>query len=124
GGGGVQRSALIRDLSVGGALLLTRAKLQVGDRVMLTLYLREGLEAFTVDGKVVREEKRPPEMVHPWTHCAAVQFDEHHKEFEEEAKALAERQAALSGRKPGDAPPSSRVPPSLGQTPKPPSARP
>src|SRR6185436_14084131 len=92
---GVNRSALIRDLSVSGALLLTRARMRVGDAVKLSLHLREGIEPVTVSGKVVREEKRPSEMVHPWTKQVAIQFDAPLAELEAEAKALAERQAAL-----------------------------
>jgi hypothetical protein len=94
---GVPRSALIRDLSVSGALLLTRARLAIGDTVKLSLYLREGLEPTAVSARVVREEKRTGEMVHPWTKAVAVQFDEPLLELEGEAKALADRQAALRG---------------------------
>jgi hypothetical protein len=103
---GVPRSALIRDLSVSGALLLTRAKLRVGDTVKLSLYLREGIEPFATTAYVVREERRPSEMVHPWTKAVAVQFENPIAELEPEARALADRQAAISGRRPG--PPSSR----------------
>lgn len=96
---GVPRSALIRDLSVSGALLLTRARLAVGDPVKLALYLRVGAEPHQVTGRVVREEQRPSEMVHPWTKSVAVQFDEPVTAIEQDAKGLAERQAALAGRR-------------------------
>jgi hypothetical protein len=39
-------------------------------------------------------------MVHPWTKAVAVQFDEPLLELEGEAKALADRQAALRGNGP------------------------
>ncbi len=94
---GVPRSALIRDLSVSGALLLTRAKLAIGDAVKLSLYVREGIEPFTTTARVVREEQRPGEMVHPWTKAVAVHFDAPIAELEDEARALADRQAALRG---------------------------
>jgi PilZ domain len=94
---GVPRSALIRDLSVSGALLLTRARLAIGDTVKLSLYLREGIEPFATTARVVREEKRTSEMVHPWTKAVAVQFDDRIPDLEGEAKALADRQAALRG---------------------------
>jgi hypothetical protein len=94
---GTPRSALIRDLSVSGALLLTRARLAIGDEVKLSLYLREGLEPFATTARVVREEKRTSEMVHPWTKAVAVQFDQLLPELEDEAKSLADRQAALRG---------------------------
>jgi PilZ domain len=96
---GVARSALIRDLSVSGALLLTRARLRIGDLVKLSLYLKEGAEPFAASGRVVREEKRPTELSHPWTKAVAVHFDEPLAELEAEAKALAERQAALAAKR-------------------------
>jgi hypothetical protein len=99
---GVQRTALIRDLSVSGALLLTRAKLEVGDTVRLSLYLTDGAPPRFATARVVRHERRSVEMAHPWTKAVAVQFDEPITELEAEAKALAARQAALSGRKPAD----------------------
>lgn len=98
---GVPRSALIRDLSVSGALLLTRARLQIGDTVKLALHLREDAEPFTATARVIREERRPSDLVHPWTNTVAVQFEAPIKELEEEAKALAERQAALLGHPSG-----------------------
>jgi hypothetical protein len=97
---GVARSALIRDLSISGALLLTRARLKIGDPVKLSLYLKEGTEPFSAAGQVVREEKRPSEMVHPWTKAVAVRFDEPIAELEADARALAERQAALAVKRP------------------------
>ena len=101
--GGVQRTALIRDLSISGALLLTRAKLEIGDAVRLSLFLKDGEEPRFTTAKVVRNERRTVEMAHPWTKVVAVQFDEPIAELEPEARALAARQAALAGRKPVDA---------------------
>src|SRR4051812_30203828 len=69
---GVARSALIRDLSVSGALLLTRARFKVGDRIKLTLYLSDGIELYPIEGSVVREERRTAELAHPWTKSIAV----------------------------------------------------
>lgn len=97
-GEGNPRSALIRDLSVSGALLLTRARLEVGDTVRLSLYLKEGDEPYFTTARVVRNERRSIEVAHPWTKAVAVQFDEPIKALDAEAKALAERQAALAGR--------------------------
>jgi hypothetical protein len=96
---GVPRSALIRDLSVSGALLLTRARLAVGDTIKLSLHLGEGREPRVTLARVVREERRPNEMVHPWTKSVAVQFEEPIPELEAEARTLAERQAVLAGRR-------------------------
>ena len=97
--GGQQRTALIRDLSISGALLLTRAKITVGDTVRLSLYLKEGMEPVFTTARVVRHERRASELAHPWTKAVAVQFDEPMAALELEAMALAEKQAALAGRK-------------------------
>ena len=101
-GEGVQRTALIRDLSVSGALLLTRAKLAIGDSVRLSLYLKEGMEPVFTKGRVVREERRSMDLAHPWTKAVAVQFEVPMPELEAEAMALADRQAALVSKKPPD----------------------
>lgn len=98
-GSGKQRTALIRDLSVSGALLLTRARVEIGAAVRLSLYLREGEEPQVASGRVVRHERRGIEMAHPWTQAVAVQFDEPIAALEPDAKALAARQAAIAGRK-------------------------
>jgi hypothetical protein len=99
-GQGVQRNALIRDLSVSGALLLTRARLEIGDTVRLSLYLKEGIEPWFTTARVVRNERLRIEMAHPWTKAVAVQFDEPIPALEPEARSLADRQAALAGRRP------------------------
>jgi hypothetical protein len=96
---GGQRSALIRDLSVAGALLLTRAKLTVGDPVRLSLYLNQGAEPYLVAGHVVRRERLPIELAHPWTRAVGVHFDAPLPALEADAAALAERQAALYAKK-------------------------
>lgn len=113
---GVQRNALIRDLSVSGALLLTRAKIALGDPVKLSLYLKEGEEPTIVSAKVVRHERRSIEVAHPWTKAVAVQFDTPLTDLEADVMELAERQALLAGKKPVviGAPPS-KPPPSGGK---------
>jgi hypothetical protein len=105
---GVPRSALIRDLSVSGALLLTRARLHIGDTVKLSLYLREGTPPFMTTGRIVREERRPSEMVHPWTKALAVQFEAPLPGLEDEARALADKQASLMGARRTGPPPPNR----------------
>lgn len=96
---GEPRSALIHDLSVTGALLLTRAKLDVGDDVKLMLHLEGDKTPLAVSAKVVRVERRTSEMAHPWTRNVAVQFEEAMPQVEEAAKQIASRQAALRGHK-------------------------
>lgn len=95
---GAQRTAIIRDLSVSGALLFTRARLAVGDAVRLSLYLKEGVAPWFATARVVRNERRSIEVAHPWTKAVAVCFDRPIPELEADAKALAERQAALVRR--------------------------
>ena len=88
--------ALIRDLSVTGALLLTRADLKVGEPIRLSLYLSEdAAEALPASGRVVRFEQRDAEHAEVWHHTAAVHFDEPLRDHEDAIKSLAERQAAL-----------------------------
>jgi hypothetical protein len=100
-GPGVARSALIRDLSVSGALLLTRARFKAGDPIELSLYLDDRPEAYKVAGHVVRSARRDGQLAHPWTMSLGVRFDRPLTELEPQIKALARRQAALFGRDPG-----------------------
>jgi hypothetical protein len=94
--GGSTRMALIRDLSVSGALLLTRERLKIGDAVELSLYLWEDTEQVRkASARVVRVEPRTGERAEVWHHSAAVQFDEPLRECAAEIKDLADRQAAL-----------------------------
>lgn len=94
--GGSTRMALIRDLSVSGALLLTREKLSVGDRVALSLYLTEDIDqARRTAALVVRVEPCWGERADIWHHTTAVQFEEPLLDCEAEIKALAARQEAL-----------------------------
>lgn len=94
--GGSTRMALIRDLSVTGALLLTREKLSVGDRVLLSLYLTEDMDqARRAAALVVRVEPRTGERADVWHHSTAVQFEEPLLDCETEIKALAAKQEAL-----------------------------
>ncbi len=97
---GVVRTALIRDLSVSGALLLTRAAYAVGDTIKLSLYLAEGEEPTLVEGKVVRSARRTGELAHPWTRSVGVRFDQTVTALEPMVKVLAEKQAALFTKKP------------------------
>ncbi len=97
-GSGIARSALIRDLSVSGALLLTRARFKVGDPIELSLYLDDQPDAHKVSAHVVRVERRTGDRAHPWTMSLGVRFDVALTDLEPQVKALADRQAALFGR--------------------------
>lgn len=90
------RTAVIRDLSATGTLLLTRAILNVGDRVKLNLYLTQDLSAPCLrEGRVVRFEKRPPSVAGVWPHSVAVAFDDPLDGFDEVITEVAARQKRL-----------------------------
>ena len=93
--GGVTRSAIIRDLSIGGTRLLTRARPEVGDRVRLSLYITaDPDQPGDVSGRVVRIEPWGDGST-LWSFSVAVQFDEPATRYENEIKDLAARQAEL-----------------------------
>lgn len=93
--GGVTRSAIIRDLSITGARLLTRARPDVGDRVRLSLYITPNPEEPGIAmGNVVRVEPWGDGST-LWSFSVAVEFDEPASAYEQEIKDLAERQAKM-----------------------------
>ncbi len=100
-GNGVKRPAMIRDLSVTGVLLMTVAKLNIGDDITLHLYLTGDVrQARVTKGRVVRDERRSVEMSDMWPYAVAVQFADAFPEQElEDVRALAEKQARLVGAK-------------------------
>ncbi len=93
------RTAVIRDLSVTGALLLTGARAQIGDQVTLNLYVLGDETMHTVTGRIVRYERRDPATSGMWPFSLGVQFDAPLTELEDQIKEVAARQAALLGRK-------------------------
>jgi hypothetical protein len=94
--GGSTRMALIRDLSVSGAQLLTRARLTAGDAVELSLYLADDMDKVRrVSARVVRAEPRAGERAEVWHYTAAVQFDEPIEDCAAEIREIAARQAEL-----------------------------
>jgi hypothetical protein len=99
--GGARRSAMMHDLSKSGASLVVSTLLKVDDRISLTLYVKGDPDSPSqvTPARVVRVEPLPPEARGLWTHRIAVQFDEPLEGFDDEIKALAERQRKL-GLKP------------------------
>ena len=89
--------ALIRDISVGGALLLTRDRFEIGDAIELSMYVSGDPEAAPrlVAGKVVRFERRGAEQADLWLYSAAVSFEEPQAELEGEIRKLEEHQKKL-----------------------------
>jgi hypothetical protein len=97
-GNGQKRTAMIKDLSVSGALLLTRARVKPDDEVTLSLYLTgDPNVARIVKGRVVRDERRSIEVSDIWPFAVAIRFDEPFSEIEPDVKAIAEKQAASLG---------------------------
>ena len=94
---GAKRTAMIRDLSVSGALLVVRTLLHVDDRVSLQLFVSGDPDAPSraTPARVVRVEPLEPAAVGPWTHRVAVHFDEPLTDFQAEIEALERRQRAL-----------------------------
>jgi PilZ domain len=94
---GAKRTAMIHDLSISGALLVVRTRLNVDDRVWLQLYVNGDPDSPTraTPARVVRIEPLEPKAVGPWTHRVGVQFDEPLTDFQDEIKALEARQRAL-----------------------------
>jgi hypothetical protein len=93
------RTAVIRDLSVTGALLLTSARCKVGDEVTMNLYVMGDETMHTVTGKVVRHERRDLATAGLWPYSLGIHFDEPLHELEPQIAEVAARQAALLGRK-------------------------
>jgi hypothetical protein len=94
--GGSTRMALIRDLSVSGALLLTREKLAVGDAITLSLYLRDDMsQARRVGATVVRVDAREGGRAEVWHWSVAVQLADALTDCEAEIKEIADRQEEL-----------------------------
>jgi hypothetical protein len=94
--GGSTRMALIRDLSVSGALILTREKLDVGDEVVLNLYLTDDMDQVRrAPARVVRTEPREGDRAEVWHHSIAVCFAEPLTDCAAEIAEIERRQAEL-----------------------------
>ena len=89
--------ALIRDISVRGALLLTRERFDVDDSIELSMYVSgdPGAPPRVVGAKVVRFERRNVEQADLWLYSAAVEFDAPQVELEEEIRALEAHQKEI-----------------------------
>ena len=90
------RTAMIRELSVVGAQILTQTKREVGAEVELSLYLEDGAEPRDVSAKVVRCERRTDGGV--WPYLTVVEFHAPLTELEAEIKELAAHQEKVFGR--------------------------
>lgn len=91
---------IIRDLSVSGALLFTRARLTVGEAVKISLYILDDSNPRVVNGHIMRWERRNVDYSETWPNSVGIRFDELLEDCEAEIKAVADQQAAASVRKP------------------------
>jgi PilZ domain len=93
---GAPRASMIQNLSVTGALLLSRKELPAGDRVRLQLFIFEDIKEFRyASGRVVRSEPLGEDAIGLWTCRIGIQFDEPLTACESDIVALAERQERL-----------------------------
>lgn len=87
---GVQRPALIRNLSLSGALILMNtSRVAIGDRVELQLFIHDDLtRCLPAPGTVVRVETIPQEQRGPWLVRVAVHFDDALNKYESQITAF------------------------------------
>jgi hypothetical protein len=93
----IERSAVTKDVSESGLLLLTRVRLVEGQPVKLKIH-RPGEEdrPLVLSGRVVRREQLTREEIGTWREKVAFAFDVPQPELAEEFAALADRQARVS----------------------------
>lgn len=95
------RSAVSKDASPSGLLLLTRAEVAVGDKVRLHVHRSDtALPPFEVRGQVVRTEPLDASEALLWKRKVAIALDGSPPELFADARELAEHQAKLYHGKP------------------------
>ncbi len=93
---GEERTALIRDLSVTGALLLVRTEVHIGDKLRLALHISENIdEVREATAEVLRVVPLADDELGLWLKKVAVHFDHAMTIYEKEIDELHERQARL-----------------------------
>jgi len=97
-GDGPVRAAITRDGSASGILLLTRAKLEVGQRVELRVFFIDG-DAHHVVGKVVRQEPLAQGENTMWRTKVGVAMESPDPELAEQFEKLAKQQSKIYGEK-------------------------
>ncbi len=94
--GTTPRTAITKDISELGLLLLTRAKLDKGQYVVVKIYLPgDEMRSVEVRGKVVRLEELADEEKGIWRDKVAFTFDEAQPELATEFEKLAMQQAKV-----------------------------
>lgn len=92
--------ALIRNISLSGALILIRKRLEVAEPLDLSLHLSPDEEPGPVRrarASVVRSEPLDDRRAGLWRHQVGVRFDDDLRDIEEQVKAVAARLLARFG---------------------------
>jgi hypothetical protein len=95
-GEGPVRSAITRDGSARGLLLLTRASLEAGQHVTIKVFFSEG-QSRAFGARVVRQAPLDPEENALWRHKMAVEMDAPDPELAAKLEELAVQQAKTYG---------------------------
>lgn len=95
-GQGPVRSAITRDGSATGLLLLTRAKLELGQEVQISVFLNEG-EQRAVSARVVRQEPLDSDENALWRSKVAVVMSAPDADLAKRLEQIAEQQAETYG---------------------------
>jgi hypothetical protein len=94
--GATPRTAITKDISELGLLLLTRARLDLEQRVVVRIYLPgDELRSVDVPGKVVRMTEMSDEEKGIWRNKVAFVFDKTQHELAQQFKELATEQAKI-----------------------------
>lgn len=93
--GSKPRTAMIRELSVTGAQILTQSKRDPGTELSLELFFEEDAPPRQVRARVVRAERRTDGGI--WRWLTVVQFVEPLSDLEAEIKEIAENQEKVFG---------------------------
>lgn len=97
---GAAECAITHDASATGLLLLTCAKLELGQAIRLRVHTRDGsTPSFDVTGRVVRREPLDAPESDVWHEKVAVALDEPDSALARELEALARKQAEIYGSK-------------------------
>ena len=92
------RSAITRDASATGLLLLTRSTLSPGAAVRVRIFLPGNDPPHLATGRVVRSEPLSAEERGLWSQKVAIAFDQPVLEVDQALAELAERQEQLHGK--------------------------
>lgn len=92
--GAPPHTALIRELSISGAQILTRTKVEAGAEIQLDLYIYDTERAEPAKGRVVRVERSKQRGL--WPFIVVVEFDVPLTAFEAEIQALAAKTAPIA----------------------------